>query len=79
VEEKTVVGRASGFGYLEHMSELGDNSSDNSTYDLVNEAISERRRDHVEEEGGSEGGLHLARKTEHFVYLTTKKKSSEFV
>jgi hypothetical protein len=76
MDDKTVVGRATSFSDLEEGGELRDNSSNNSAYDLINEAIRERGRNHVEEEGGSEGGLHLARETEHFVYLTTKKKSS---
>lgn len=78
MDDKTVVGGASSFSDLEHVSELRDNGTDDRSYDLVNNAIRERGRNHVEEEGSSEGGLHLARETEHFVYLTKKKMSSEF-
>lgn len=77
VDNKAVVGGASGFGDLEERTELRDDRSYNTTNNLINKSVRERRRNDVEEEGSGEGSLHLTRKSEHFVYLTRKKKSFE--
>lgn len=77
VEHQAIVCGASGLRNLEKGSELGDDSANNSTNELVNKAVREGRADHVEKESGSKGSLSLARKSEHFVCSTKKKKYAE--
>jgi hypothetical protein len=78
VDEETIVGRGTGLSDLEEGGELRHNGANYATNKAVNQAIRERRRDHVEEEGRSKSSSNLARKSEHFVYFFKKKKSFVF-